>query len=283
MQKKILVLNDLHVGSSYGLLPPSFTDCAGNVHEQNSGQAYLWSRFIATLDKIQPQKVDAVILNGDILDGLQPKNKGVPLTLHRLPDQREAAIVVLQEVRNRFPKAEFFWISGTPYHELEDEVAQVAYKLMGEAQTVRRTLKLRIGKAVVQFHHETSFTSAVTKSGSLEKELINGWLSEAMNDWDKAHVEIRAHCHYFAYVGRKDRLAIVCPSWQLQTDYSTKNSPNKNIPDLGCIILNVDDKLLEYGMCPASFQEYLHKHPAPSIVDISDDVDADTLDMSAGD
>jgi hypothetical protein len=280
MQKKILVLNDLHVGSSYGLLPPSFTDTMGNVHEQNSGQKYLWDRFTATLNKIQPQKIDAVVLNGDLLDGSQPKNKGVPLTLHRLPDQREAAVKTLEEVKNRFPKAEWFWIEGTPYHETTDEVSQAAFNLLGTKQTVRRTLKLRVGKAVIQFHHETSFTSAVTKAGSLEKELINGWLAEAMNDWDKAHCEIRAHCHYFAYVGRKDRLAIVCPSWQLQTDYTTKNSPNKNIPDLGCVVLSVDDALLDYGMCPVSFQEYLHKHPQPSIVDVSDDATA--VDLEAG-
>lgn len=270
MQKKILVLNDLHVGSSYGLLPPDFMDTMGNIHTQNTGQRYLWERFTATMKRIQPQKIDAVVLNGDILDGLQPKSRGVPLTLHRLPDQREACIKVLEEVKNTFPNAEFFWISGTPYHELEDEVAQVAYKLIGSPQTIRRTLKLKVGNAVIQFHHETSFTSAITKGGSLEKELINGWLSEAMNDWAIAHCEVRAHCHYFCYVGRKDRLAIVCPAWQLQTDYTTKSSPNKNVPDLGCVVLNVDDSLLEFGCCPVSFTQYLYKCPGPAIVDISE-------------
>jgi len=269
MQRKILVHNDLHVGSSYGLMPPSFLDCSGNLHSQNVGQRYLWERFTALMQRLSPQKIDAIVLNGDLLDGGQPKSKGTPLTLHRLPDQREACIKVLEEVKNTFPSAKFFWISGTPYHELEDEVLQVAYKLIGTPQTVRRTLKLRVGKAVVQFHHETAFTSAVTKSGSLEREIINGWLAEAMNDWSAAHCEVRAHCHYFCYVGRKDRLAIVCPGWQLQTDYSTKSSPTKNIPDIGCIVLTVDDDLLDFGCCPVTFTPYLYKHPGPSIVDIS--------------
>ena len=38
MQKKILVLNDLHIGSCYGLLPEDFQDSSGNIHKQNIGQ-----------------------------------------------------------------------------------------------------------------------------------------------------------------------------------------------------------------------------------------------------
>jgi hypothetical protein len=282
MQKKILVLNDLHVGSSYGLLPPSFMDAQGNTHEQNVGQRYLWNRFMSTLSKLQPQKIDAVVINGDLLDGLQFKNRGIPLTLHRVEDQREAAVKVLEEVRNCFPAVAWFFVEGTPYHEVGEQVAQVAFNLLGTKHAVRRTLKMSVGKAIVQFHHETAFTSALTKAGSLEKELINSWLAEAMNDWGKVHCEVRAHCHYFCYVGRKDRLAIVCPSWQLQTDYTTKGSPNKNIPDLGCIVLSVDDSLLDHGMCPVGFTEYLYKHPSPSIVDISEEVDSgETVSINA--
>lgn len=274
MQRKILVINDTHVGSSHGILPPGFMDIAGNVHTQNAGQKYLWERFIATLERLAPQKIDAIVINGDLLDGMQPKSKGAPLTLHRIEDQREAAHKVLEEVYSVFPKAEWYFVEGTPYHEVGEQVQQVANNLLGvKARDVKRTLTLRIGNALVRFHHETSFSSAFTKSGSLEKEIITSWLSEAMNGWDKVHCEVRAHCHYFCYVGRKDRLAIVAPCWQLQTDFITKNSPTKNIPDIGCLVLSVDDALLEFGTCPVSFTEYLYKHPGPSIVDVSEEVE----------
>lgn len=272
MQRKILVLNDLHVGSSYGILPPNFMDAAGNVHTQNKGQKYLWERFTVTLNRVLPQKIDAIVINGDLLDGMQPKSKGGPLTLHRIEDQREAAHKVLEEVRNAFPKAEWFFVEGTPYHEVGEQVQQVARNLLGmAAKDVRRTLTLRVGKAILRFHHETSFSGGFTKAGSLEKELVTSWLSEAMQDWEKVHCEVRAHCHYFCYVGRKDRLAIIAPCWQLQTDFITKNSPTKNIPDIGCIVLSVDDAMLEFGTCPVSFTEYLYKHPGPDIVDISEE------------
>jgi hypothetical protein len=178
---------------------------------------------------------------------------------------------VLEEVRDTFPKATWYFVEGTPYHEVGEQVAQVALSLLGTPTEIRRTLTLRVGKAVLRFHHETSFAGGITKSGSLEKEMVAAWLSEAMQDWEKVHCEIRAHCHYFCYVGRKDRLAIVAPGWQLQTEYTTKNSPHKNIPDLGCVVLSVDDAMLEFGTCPVSFSEYLYKHPGPSIVDISEE------------
>lgn len=283
MQQKILVLNDMHAGSSYGLLPPEFMDAAGNVHSQNAGQKYLWERFAATLSKLSPQKIDAIVINGDLLDGLQPKSKGIPLTLHRIEDQREAAYKILEEVRNTFPNAKWYFVEGTPYHEVGEQVAQVAHNLLREPVQVRRTLTLRVGKAVLRFHHETAFTSGWTKAGSLEKEIITSWLSEAMQDWEKVHCEVRAHCHYFCYVGRKDRLAIVAPAWQLQTDYATKGSPTKNIPDIGCIVLNVDDAFIDFGMCPVSFQEYLYKHPSPTIVDVSEEANGEEISTITAD
>jgi hypothetical protein len=274
MQKKILVLNDLHVGSSYGLLPPDFLDVEGNYHSQNVGQQFLWDIFTKTISRISPQKIGTIVINGDLIDGMQPKNKAHNLTLHRPEDQREAAVKVLELVRNTFPTAEWHFVQGTPYHELPAEVEQAAFILLGKKYPIRKTLKLRVGKAIVQFHHETSFTSALTKGGSLEKELINQYLAEGMNGWSAAHCEVRAHCHYFCFVGRKDRLAIVCPAWQLQTEYTTKSSPNKNIPDLGCVVLSVDDSLIDHGMCPVSFTEYLYRHPSPEVVDISEEEDS---------
>src|SRR5437660_1881586 len=116
MQKQIFVLADLHVGSAYGLLPPNFMDIEGNLHSQNVGQHYLWKEFIHTLERVQKRPISLIVLNGDLLDGhpdRNPKTANSSLVLHRLQDQREAAVKVLEEVRNRFPKAEWRFISGT--------------------------------------------------------------------------------------------------------------------------------------------------------------------------
>lgn len=280
MQKKILVLSDLHVGSSYGLLPPSFMDGAGNLHEQNEGQKYLWGRFQHMLGRVSPQPIDAIVINGDILDGAQWKSKGAPLTLHRLEDQREAAVKVLEEVKNALPNAEWHFVEGTPYHEVGEEVRQVAFLLTEEKHDVHRTLTLRVGNAVIRFHHEVGFSGGFIKSGNLERELVTGSLAEAMQGWAKADAEIRSHCHYFCYVGRSNKLALVTPCWQLQTDYITKGSPTKNIPDIGAVVLSVDDALIEYGICPVNFTEYLYRHPQPEIQEMAEEDAAEVPELA---
>ncbi len=269
MQKQIFVLADLHVGSASGLLPPDFMDTEGNVHSQNLGQQYLWDRFIDTLNRIQSRPISIIVLNGDLLDGSQKKADKQPLTLHRLQDQREAAVKVLEEVRSRFPKVEWKFVSGTPYHELAEEMSQVSYYLLGAKQDVQRTQHLRVGEAILTFHHELTFSSALLKGNTLERAIVDNLLASTEQGWPQADALIRSHCHYFRYLGRKNKLALVTPCWQLQTDYVTKRSPDANIPDLGAVVLTVDDSLKQDGICPVGFTEYLHKHPAPIVKDMT--------------
>ena len=277
MQKKILVLNDLHVGSAYGLFPPAFVDTEGNVHEYSKGQKWLWDTFIQALNRIQPQPIDVIVVNGDVMDGKPGKNpnQSQDCTLHRIEDQRECAVKVLEEVKSRFPKAAWYFVQGTPNHETAADVAQVAFMLLGEKTPVRQTLSLQMGRpgreVILQFHHETSFTSGPTKSGAIERDIVNGFLAVAMDGWKSAACVIRAHCHYFVAVMRKNKLGIVCPCWQLQTPFTRKSSPDKTIPDIGCVVLSVDDALVEFGTCPVGFQEYIYRHPQSEMVALDEE------------
>jgi hypothetical protein len=262
MKAGIFVASDMHVGSSEGLMPPNYTDLDGALRIQNPGQAYLWDNYLGILDNLAPRakEVDLIVINGDILDGKQRKSDGIPLTLHRMEDQKRAAVLALEEIKSRFPSAKWHFVEGTPYHELPEEVRAVAKHFNAE---VKQTLPLVVGEARIRFHHEVGFSSGVLKSGNLEREIINNLLSVAMHGWSDYHVEVRSHCHYFRYVGMKDHLALVTPCFQLQNAYGRKNSPTKNIPNLGALYLQIDDSRIKGGMCPASFEELLFPHPEP--------------------
>jgi hypothetical protein len=281
MQQKILVLSDLHCGSSYGLMPPDFLDSEGNIHTQNEGQKYLWSKFIHALDRAQPQGVKKIVINGDVIDGTKFVNKGQMLTLYRLGDQREAAVKALEEVKNRFPDAKWYFVSGTPSHEVTEEVKEVAYLTTGAKQPIVRTLTLSIGEAKIRFHHEVSYRSGFLKAGSIETEIINGLMASMDAGWERVDAEIRSHCHHFLTVQRKTQLGVVTPCFQLQTDFMTKGSPTKGIPDLGCVVLSVDDSLKKFGMCPVAYTEYLYRHPAPEVT-YDDDTVVDETPMEVG-
>jgi hypothetical protein len=271
MQKQILVLSDLHVGSSYGLLPPEFLDTQGNIHQQNIGQAYLWECFQKMLNRVANRPISTVVINGDVLDGAQKKSNGAPLTLHRLADQREAAVSVLQYVKDKFPTANWYFVTGTPYHEEASEVAQLAYVLTGEKTDVRQTLTLKVGECIIRFHHEIAYSSGFAKGAGLEKEIIAGLLAAADHGWRDADCEIRSHCHYFRYLGRRNKLCIVSPCWQLRSDFMGRRSPVANVPDIGAVVLHVNDELKKHGVCPVGFSELLYRHPEPEVTELDDE------------
>lgn len=280
MQQKLLVLSDLHVGSSKGLMPPNFVDSEGNVQTQNEGQKYLWACFQNMLSRVAPQKIEKIVINGDITDGKQPKSMGAGLTL-RMGDQKEAAVKVLEEIRNLFPAAKWYFTQGTPYHENPDDVRDVAWMLLGEKPEVRRTLTLRVGEALIRFHHEVAFRSGWLKASSLESEFINANNSVMDAGWADVDAEVRSHCHYFLALQRKTKLGVITPCWQLQTDFVTKGSPTKNIPDLGAVVLSVDDSLKSHGMCPVGYTEYLYRHPAPEVTYEEDVIVANQEEVAA--
>lgn len=261
MKASFLVFSDFHHGSEDGMLPPDFTDISGSPRIQNPRQKYLWDNFISILDGLEGRSIDYVVCNGDVLDGKQKKSETPSLTLHKLEDQKNAAIKTLKEIKTRFPIAKWIFVEGTPYHEMPEQVRMVAKHFTDEP--VKMTYRLQVGNAGIEFHHEVGYSGGFLKSASLEKEIINGLLATAKNGWDEYHVHVRSHCHYFGAVQRGKYLTIVTPCLQLQNAYGTKNSPTKNIPDLGGIYLEVDDSLLERGMCPCGFEELLFPHPKP--------------------
>jgi hypothetical protein len=92
--KRILVISDLHIGSIYGLLPPKFITSDEREISQNVGQKYLWECWKHMAGNVG--KVDALIVNGDTIDGEQRKQRGTELCLTRMEDQSEAAVMALQ-------------------------------------------------------------------------------------------------------------------------------------------------------------------------------------------
>jgi len=266
-----LVLSDLHAGSAFGLLPPDFISAENNHIMPNSGQEYLYKHFDGLLKRLAPRQIDFIVVNGDIMDGEQRKTNGDTLALHRLCDQREAAYKLLRPWQQAFPKADWHFVTGTRYHEVMPEVEQLTVMLFGEKKTVNRSLKLSIGDAVLSFNHEISGTGDM-KGNAMEKEIIRELTAMAEHGWEASDALIRSHLHTYRLLARQDKLCVISPCWQLQTDFMSRKSTTAMIPSLGAIVLDVDDGLKQYGMCPVSVTPYLYKHPAPKIVAIEEPV-----------
>ncbi len=265
LKANILVLNDLHVGSPEGLLHPNYVDVDDSPRELNPGQNYLWDNFTDILAAIKEEhKIDLIVSNGDLIEGKQRKNDPAPLCLHRLEDQRNAATMILEEVRSLFPNPKWTFVYGTPYHENAEDVRAVARRFTDEKP--KMTCRMKVGDTYISFHHEVSYSGGVSsRAGSMEREFVNALLQRGMGDECDFHAHIRSHCHYFAQMNIRGRLLLVTPCFQLQNSYAVKASPFKGLPSLGMVVLHVDDSLIARNQCPVGYTEYLFHHPSYEI------------------
>jgi len=117
--KKILILSDLHVGSLWGLWPPSFSTVDARTGDtlkfiQNKTQKGLWKHWEKMLREVPDPEI--IILNGDLIDGLAYRDKGRGLVTPNLTWQAEACLDILKTL----PKVPTYFTQGTGYHELDD-------------------------------------------------------------------------------------------------------------------------------------------------------------------
>jgi hypothetical protein len=133
-----LVVGDLHVGSIYGMLPPDFVSSDGAEKPQNDGQKYLWDCWQDMKTKAARFSIDSVVVNGDLIEGKQPKQKASELTLVAPNDQESAAVFLMRDLRNWIEKntgrqVPFFFIQGTEYHEGRgaEELESIAARVQG--------------------------------------------------------------------------------------------------------------------------------------------------------
>src|SRR5467141_3428442 len=101
--KRGICVSDLHCGSIYGLLPPSFETFEGVLRLPNPGQEYLWRCWDDFTNRAGRFSPDFIIVNGDLLDGMQQKNKGSELALNAPFDQSRAAVETLRLLKARVP------------------------------------------------------------------------------------------------------------------------------------------------------------------------------------
>jgi hypothetical protein len=110
--KRILVISDTHIGSVWGLMPSEMVTYMGNEIIANKGQKYLLQKWEEM--KQQVGNYDILVLNGDIVDGVQSKTMGFESVITDWQLQGDLAFMLLEDI---VKKAEItFLIRGTEYH-----------------------------------------------------------------------------------------------------------------------------------------------------------------------
>jgi len=274
---KGVVVSDIHCGSIYGLLPPNFVTYEGVPKIINPGQEYLWDCWIDFCHRTQLFKPDFVIVNGDLVDGMQKKNHGAELSLLDWRDQGLAAKQVLGHLKKAVgPKAKWYFTQGTPYHvgnygDAEESVAEAmgaeAYTSLGTGRLCREVLWLDVDGVIVEAAHHITPTTGFYRLTAIDREAQWSAISakDASKGVPKSDILIRSHVHNFSYGEHASKQILTTPAWQLQTRFMRHSSVHRMHPDIGGIFLEIDGKAKAKGEAPCHVRKEMYALPQVSV------------------
>lgn len=264
--RAIVVISDIHAGSTVALMPPSFTTLEGVSLEQNPMQQWLWkcwqdanSWITSTLGK----DPFGLVLNGDLTEGVHHHTKQVISS--DTGDHVEAAIHILRPLVAKAAKT--FIIKGTECHTGNNEIViGKALKTEKDRETDlpawdRLTLDIAGIRCVFRHHIGTTVRRGLAGtqlSANLAEEQV-----EAVNNGEAIpRVLCCAHRHKFGAYEDDRGLCVVSPPWQMLSRFAHKVvSQARTKP--GVYILDWRDR--EDGELP-KLRKRLYDTPAPAAV-----------------
>lgn len=277
--RNLLVVGDIHVGSMYGMLPPDFVSSDGAEKPQNEGQKYLWECWQDMKGKAAKFAIDSVIINGDLIEGKQPKQKAAELTLIAPNDQESAAVFLMRDLRNWLEKntkreVPFYFVQGTEYHEGRgaEQLESIAARVQGTSirsnfsgRHCKEVLDLDLDNTILNFAHHLGGGAGFSRSGNLDAEALWCQITSSRGQAVAADLIVRSHLHYFMHVEHANRHAFLCPCWQLQTRFARHRSAYKLMPDIGALIFHINPEGKKHGIDPIAFTKLLYRLPTPKV------------------
>jgi len=226
MNKRILILSDLHCGASTGLTP------INNKWQQSDLSATLFNLYQQWIDELGP--FDIAIVNGDAIDGTGDRSGGTEqITTDRL-EQCDIAIECLKATNAK----QIHLIAGTPYHtgNAEDFEKVIADKLGGQFHSRgffningrEFNLKHKIGASSVPHGRLTPLAREILQNRE--------WHLEGTEPL--ADVLIRSHVHYYEQIHHSGTLGFITSGLQgLGNKYGSRQC--SGVVNFGVLAINV--------------------------------------------
>ena len=262
---RILILADLHFGSVFSAWDPDYILKSGNTIGLNPVQKILWEYLNTAISEVNKKEIDAGVILGDGIDGTQRRNIGRWLVSSDTDDQEGCLVSTLE----KFKVKRWYGVTGTEYHELttsdihESIIEKLNSKLMPKADP--RTWKagwkdtgfdMNVNGYTLNFAHGSS-SSFVYPETVMGRERLFMLSQGELNKCQYADCIFRGHLHIYNEIktaGRNllnfpdldspavtSQKACICPGFQAQTVYMKKKSPFKLIPDIGYILVEIDE------------------------------------------
>jgi len=249
--QRLVVLACTHCGHRYGLTPPAWhekrhrisgvTDPEARARIQYGNdlgkvQRAFWGWFEDAIDSLG--EIDALLFNGDAIDGRQERCGGAELVAPDRLEQVDMATVIANRVRAK--QGRRMVIAGTPYHtgKLEEYERQLARNIGAE---FAQESFFDFGGKTIHSRHKVG-GSSVPHGRATSLSRANTWneIKAARGKEPRVSMVIRSHVHYHSFVGGPGWLALTTPCLQLQSVYGERECEGDT--DIGFLVVDVDNE-----------------------------------------
>lgn len=235
--KRVVVISDLHCGHRAGLTPPGWQyhheHDDKDIHKFAHVQKQLWDWYEKTIKDLQP--IDALIVNGDAIDGAGYKSGGTEQITTDINKQVKIAIQCIELAKAEKVRL----IYGSPYHtgyerDDEDQIADAVNGKIGSEDNYE------CNGIVFNFKHVVS--RSVIPHGrwtALARSKLWNELWSIREGYPLANVIVRSHVHY--YIGAEDAYAkmFITPALQLYTKYGARRC--EGIVNIGLMHFDIEE------------------------------------------
>lgn len=228
----VVVMSDIHAGSSYGLMPKRQIVHGGQVITPNALQKWLlacWRDFWEWADITTDGCKWAFVLDGDAIEGMHHCTTEVISA--DVGDHKAAAIELLAPIAERADA--FYMIEGTECHtaNIEHSIGKAlgaAKCHMGSGHVLDAWPQLAVsvnGCFGIIRHHIGTTTRPYLEATQLGVQLNVDRLECMRAGMPQPKFLVSAHRHQYGDYSDGDAVSVVCPPWQGLTRHGRKVVP----------------------------------------------------------
>jgi hypothetical protein len=237
LTQRVLFLGDIHAGSKSAISLPEVVTDDGMIWKQNPLQEQLYDMWCEMIRYVG--HVDAVVVNGDSVDGDDRHAKGLGVWTTDLNKQVEVAAELLRMIDTDM----FYGTQGSNYHVNTNSSCdkQVMKELGGE---YAMNIDLDVEDITMHFRHNGGYSKNPQARPS---KLRSSRMEANRNEHLTGHYQIIcfSHAHNYSVSGGAnekdftDEWEICGPAWKWKDDFISSKS--MDTPDIGYVLFYVDE------------------------------------------